>query len=300
MRIKKEASKEEFSAAISRIDSLNDEELINEFLRLNTNSHEEFQKIFYSSFEKTPDEMFEMISASSHKLLKKKKPAIVNLLPYLKVVVKHITKTRDKYITQEGDTYTIELCRIMDNLSFIKTLINTLVMEIEKGYSAVLSVDFGSSKELLLKKFDSFLSEELSKSPIHQNRKKIRMQSDKKLRQYLKVWQLKKIGVKFDRISIILNEDVSTVKKQFYKAFEIIYGCEYSEDKFKEMAIKQNSFNLCQNCPKRSNCQSLCDEANEYANLDEKYLREKLVDNSIFNMDQENYDMDSNGEIEQY
>ena len=68
----------------------------------------------------------------------------------------------------------------MDNLSFIKTLINTLVMEIEKGYSAVLSVDFGSSKELLLKKFDSFLSEELSKSPIHQNRKKIRMQSDRK------------------------------------------------------------------------------------------------------------------------
>jgi hypothetical protein len=287
--MKKTPSKEQINQIVSRIDKIPGEDLANELIRLNPNSRKEFADAFLKAVDQTPEEGHATICSSIHKGLLKKNPPIISMLQYFKTIYHNIDKIRDIIISKDvhididNESYTItaNLLEFEARICHLRSMINTLVMDIEGGYDATITVDLNNSKELLLSKFKHFISTELSKSPIYGNRKKIRLQPPQKLRQYIKVWELKRIGLNPKEIAPLINEQVATVKKQFRKAFELIYECEYSKENFTKIVTRRGNKKTCDGCPKKEDgCKVLCKEAEDDAHSYEKPLREKLYGNS--------------------
>ena len=108
----------------------------------------------------------------------------------------------------------------------------------------------------------------------------------------MKVWKLKKEGLSFQDISASINEKTAAVKKQFRRAFEIIYGCKFSKEKYNELVIQLGDQSVCEKCPKRSKCTKPCEEIEKDLKSREKYQREKLGgDKSIEEMPEEFFDL---------
>jgi hypothetical protein len=275
--MKKNPSKEQIDLIISRIDNLPEDNLAEAFLRLNPYLRGEFRNI-PTGLTETEQLRNDMISFSLRDLV----PPILNMLAYLKNYSKLMEKTFDKFFYHHPEPYKIDLMGIALDISSLKNMIDYLAMHIEASHVAIIKVDFNHSKELLLREFEKLISDELSKSPIHQARKKKRLQNEHKLRQYLKAWELRIIGLTFDKISTIINENESTVKKQVCRAFELIYDCKFSKDKFTELVIRRGNRKTCDYCPKKEKgCQVPCEEvANDLKSL-EKYQREELYGNQF-------------------
>ena len=304
----KKITEGQIAQIISRIDNLKDDELNNEFIRLNPNSRDDFKKIFFEAVDQTPEKRHASISSSIHKGLLKKKPPITSMLQYFKTIVYKIDKIHDTITPKDGlitkeNEYTINLLEFDVKIAFLRSMINTLVLDIEKGYDAIITVDLNNSKELLLKEFDDFISRELRISPIYDERKKIHLQNAPKLRLYLKAWELQRAGLTFSAIATLIDQKESTVKIQFRKAFEFIYGFKYSKEKFIELVVRRGNRKTCDDCPKKGKgCEDLCNEINKDLRSFEKPLREELygnqfIDNAYMEFDDilsdDNLDMDN-------
>jgi hypothetical protein len=68
--------------------------------------------------------------------------------------------------------------------------------------------------------------------------------------------------------------DVSTVRKAYYRAFELVHGEKYDPEKHKPEKLPIKLRRTCDKCPEYSTCNVLCPEVLEYAVQDEKYQRE--------------------------
>lgn len=77
--------------------------------------------------------------------------------------------------------------------------------------------------------------------------------------------------------------DISTVRKAYYRAFELVYGETYNPEKHTPKKLPPNLTKKCSSCPEREVCDTMCPDIMEYVKQDEKYLREKLPNISVEN-----------------
>ncbi|MEI6127537.1 MAG: hypothetical protein WCQ99_13405 [Pseudomonadota bacterium] len=97
-----------------------------------------------------------------------------------------------------------------------------------------------------------------------------------------KIWDLRCLKKSFSDIALEVERHdtkkaIEKVRKQFYRAYELIYGKPYDKGTFsKDRITKRVGINICKDCPTWANCSSLCPEALAYADQDKVTLREKL------------------------
>lgn len=68
--------------------------------------------------------------------------------------------------------------------------------------------------------------------------------------------------------------DISTVRKAYYRAFELVYEEKFDPEKHKPEKLPVKLRRTCDKCPEYATCKALCPEVLEYAVQDEKYQRE--------------------------
>ncbi|MBW1953011.1 MAG: hypothetical protein JRI66_08005, partial [Deltaproteobacteria bacterium] len=78
--------------------------------------------------------------------------------------------------------------------------------------------------------------------------------------------------------------DISTIRKAYYRAFGLVYGEKYDPDKHNPKKLPPRLTKTCSICPERENCTTLCADVMEYVSQDERYLREKLPKEDIFDI----------------
>jgi hypothetical protein len=71
--------------------------------------------------------------------------------------------------------------------------------------------------------------------------------------------------------------NVTTIRKAYYRAFELIYGVKFDPVVHKPEKLPIKLKRTCDKCPERATCEALCPNALEYAAQDEKYQRETLM-----------------------
>lgn len=71
--------------------------------------------------------------------------------------------------------------------------------------------------------------------------------------------------------------NVSTIRKAYYRAFELVYGEKFDPHKHKPEKLPVKLRRTCNKCPEYSTCEALCPEAWEYYTEGEKYQRETLM-----------------------
>lgn len=88
---------------------------------------------------------------------------------------------------------------------------------------------------------------------------------------------LKSLGIE----ARVPDINVSTVRKAYYRAFELVFGEAYNPEKHSPKHLPPDLTKRCSDCAERETCTVLCLDVIEYINQDEKYLREKLPDRDI-------------------
>jgi hypothetical protein len=68
--------------------------------------------------------------------------------------------------------------------------------------------------------------------------------------------------------------NVSTVRKAYYRAFELVYGEKFDPNRHRPEKLPMELRKTCDRCPEKTTCKALCPEAWEYYMQDEKYQRE--------------------------
>jgi hypothetical protein len=257
---------------ILTVDSMDEIELMTQFIQMNRNSHlKEFEEILHkASKEDDFEKQYDLISQSTEKFVLRKKKPISSMLLLLKEISNLIDTLDPSLIIENNEDDKIIFHK--DCHRFLKIMIHTCIMGIEKKDEAIIIVDYNNSKEFLLKAFEKMLSDELPQSPIYNQRRKNRQQSKDTLRNYLKVWLLKNLGIEFEDIALIIYKDKgkkSTVYKQFQKARELIFGNRYDEN---GRPIMENfDKKSCEECPHKDSCTELCPEKkSELKNLEGK------------------------------
>lgn len=71
--------------------------------------------------------------------------------------------------------------------------------------------------------------------------------------------------------------DLSTVRKAYYRAFELVYGEAYDSERHSPKKLPPELTKVCATCSERETCTALCPEVMEYVDQDQAYLREKLL-----------------------
>jgi hypothetical protein len=81
----------------------------------------------------------------------------------------------------------------------------------------------------------------------------------------------------------MLGKNSATVKKQFYRSFELIYSKKFNPNDYQKPEIKAEYLKReCSTCLEYSTCKDLCPDVLSYADQDTKpYLRERLGDQPI-------------------
>lgn len=96
------------------------------------------------------------------------------------------------------------------------------------------------------------------------------------------VWQLKRLRYTFKEIAKQLKISEATVKKRYYRAYELIYRKKYNPAVYKKPEIKKEYLkNYCEICKIRDSCTELCPDVIAYVEQDTKYLREYLPEKHI-------------------
>jgi len=86
-----------------------------------------------------------------------------------------------------------------------------------------------------------------------------------------RVRSLNNIGYEAEFIKLI---NISTVRKAYYRAFELVHGEKFDPERHKPTKLPIRLRKTCDKCPERPNCEALCPEVLKYVSQDEKYQRE--------------------------
>ena len=92
----------------------------------------------------------------------------------------------------------------------------------------------------------------------------------------LKIWMERKLRKPFKQISKIFNISVSTAKKRYYRAYEILHDKKYNPAFYKKPEIKKEYLGKeCSSCKERETCEDLCPDVILLVGQDTKdYQRE--------------------------
>jgi hypothetical protein len=84
-----------------------------------------------------------------------------------------------------------------------------------------------------------------------------RLNFEKRLSQ-LRVWRMRKQRKPFKEIAVTLNENMDTIRKQYYAAYERYQGGPYDREVFRKAAFKPISrekiMEICNQCPSETEC----------------------------------------------
>lgn len=161
----------------------------------------------------------------------------------------------------------------------------------KNGDDLIVKIDLKADNEIILKDFIKCLK--YYQYFIKTN--KSRMALDRKVDKW-EVWDaynqtktFKKVVHKLNNLAAnyvrILNDmginekappklDISTVRKAYYRAFELVHGEKFDPEKHKPEKLPIKLKRTCDKCPEYSTCKALCPEVLEYAEQDKKYQRE--------------------------
>ncbi len=79
------------------------------------------------------------------------------------------------------------------------------------------------------------------------------------------------IGIKEEAPQPVI---VSTVRKAYYRAFELVHGEKFDPLRHKPTKLPVKLRRSCDKCPEYATCKALCQDALEYVSQDEKYQRD--------------------------
>lgn len=161
----------------------------------------------------------------------------------------------------------------------------------KNGDDLIVKIDLKADKEFILKE----LIECLKYYQYFIPRSKSRMTPDRKIDKW-EVWDAynktksfkktaQKLTARASAYIRFLNDsgitakppqkvDISTVRKAYYRAFELVYEEKFAPEKHKPERLPAKLRRTCCKCPEYSICKALCPEALEYAMQDVKYQRE--------------------------
>jgi hypothetical protein len=227
--------------------------------------------------------------------LQKPKP-IARQLPLFEEVDKWLTQFESVVYSNEDAfrQYTAAVPEFLEViLRFVipRRIIEMAIWGIKNRTGNIVHINYAHSKALLMEEFEKLLDEDLPASPLYKERKKIREQSEKRLKDYLKVWRLRDQGLSYRDIALIVYHSVEKeerAKKQFYKTYEIIYGKKYDVERFARYKIDSSDQRLCDSCPMRSSCQEACPTLISSLGARDVKLKEKPIGDIINLIDLEN------------
>lgn len=135
----------------------------------------------------------------------------------------------------------------------------------------LLGINLNRSKEDILSEVERVLD-------IHLPDRKTRLSWLKKWALYIQVWDERKKRKGFPEIARELGTKEATVKKRFYRAYEIIYNKPYNPADYEKPEIKKEYLKrTCETCQEKLTCKNLCPDVIEFVEQDSKtYLREYL------------------------
>lgn len=154
-----------------------------------------------------------------------------------------------------------------------------------KGDELIIKIDLKADKDVIVNKFKERLD-------YYQNfiiRDNSRMMFDRKVDKW-EVWDaynqtksfkktVKRLKDRASTYAKFINEvgitaeappklNVSTVRKAYYRAFELVHEEKFDPDKHKPEKLPIKLKRTCDKCPEYSTCEALCPQALEYAQQD--------------------------------
>ncbi len=161
----------------------------------------------------------------------------------------------------------------------------------KNGDDLIVKINLKADKEVILKE----LIECLKYYQYFIPRTKSRMTPDRKVDKW-EVWDAYNQTKSFEKVVQKLNAraanymrflndigitakappklNVSTVRKAYYRAFELAHGEKFDPNKHKPEKLPIKLRRTCDKCPERATCQALCSEVMENVKQEEKYQRE--------------------------
>jgi len=157
------------------------------------------------------------------------------------------------------------------------------------GDELILKIDLTADKDNILEN----IIEKLNYYQWFVFRENSRMTSDRKVDKwkvydtYNQTKSFKKVVQKLNARAVryvILNDkgmvkapqklNISTVRKAYYRAFELVYNEKYDPEKHNPKRLPVKLRRTCDKCPEYATCKALCPEVREYALQEEKYQRD--------------------------
>jgi hypothetical protein len=160
-----------------------------------------------------------------------------------------------------------------------------------RGNELIIKIDLNADKEVIVEK----ITEQLNYFHYFIPRNKSRMTPDRKIDKW-EVYDTYNQMKSFEKTAHKINErasayarflnrfgitvetpkklNISTVRKAYYRAFELVYGEKFDPNKHKPEKLPVKLRRTCDKCPEYSTCKALCPEVLKYYLQDEEYQRE--------------------------
>lgn len=120
----------------------------------------------------------------------------------------------------------------------------------------------------------------------------------------LKVWQLARNNKSFPEISRETGLKIETARKAFWRIFKLLEKDKHSKRVFNKKyaeIIKEDLKIICDTCPQKKSCSTVCPDIMKYADQDKIKLDEKILKNPVDEImesyDPENQEITSNRKI---
>lgn len=164
----------------------------------------------------------------------------------------------------------------IDRESILNTLLYWSIFDPPVCFDRLLlGISLDRPKEDILNEIEKILD-------IHLKKKKTRFSWLMKWLQYKQVWDARRTRKNFNVIAKELNLRKDTVRKMFYRAYEIIFGKKYDTNYYEKPEIKKKYLKrVCETCKERKDCTDLCPDVLDFVNQDTKSQRELIGYNTV-------------------
>jgi hypothetical protein len=276
---------------VSEVDNLGLIDLLNEFAR----QHPDYRKVLASLTDKngsdTSLDVGELVNKAFqfHLLDQPIHKSIVSMHGLFKVLLKWMDTFRSALVSDDGAlkeylSKVPDFSLVLEYFAILYRAVREVESSIKKERMGAIGVYYGHSKETIKREFNGMLNTVLPKSEVYNERMQTRLPSEETLKNYLKVWKLRDLGLTFE--DIVLNIKVksmtSAVQKQFYKAFEIIYGEKYDKNRYLQGRSDPKGKGLCDVCPEKVLCNDGCPKLKAHLKSLEMAQKELPIEDPLY------------------
>ena len=157
-----------------------------------------------------------------------------------------------------------------DKLFKNKEISAVLYQEDEKFITGKLAHRLSIAKESLLEEHENFVDSYQWETDNTRQRKEAF--------QHLKVWRLRRLRYNWKEIASELDITEGAAKMSYRRAYESTQLKPYKHEKFNRIPLSKDKFQtLCDTCPHRETCDTLCPDAIRYAEQEHGAQQEKLL-----------------------